>query len=60
MAEPCPTTSRSDRPDGADRTVVVNVVGDRRGIQACAPKQWVQRRTTDLSVLELPRRGGGG
>jgi exodeoxyribonuclease V alpha subunit len=42
----------------AQKTVIV--VGDQWGIAACAKKEQVERRKTFLSVLDLPRRRGGG
>lgn len=41
----------------ARRAVII--VGDQWGIRTCAEKQQVERRKTFLSVLDLPRTGGG-
>jgi exodeoxyribonuclease V alpha subunit len=41
----------------ARQTVIV--VGDHWGMRICAEKEQVERRKTFLSVLDLPRRGGG-
>ena len=41
----------------ARRAVII--VGDQWGIRTCAEKQQVESRKTFLSVLDLPRRGGG-